>query len=117
MCEAPRTAIAPKKSHLREGEGVTPQSSLRTRRVDEAACQEWAADHAAGRAPPNLLKAVAKVGEAGIRNAAFMDFRNYLRRRVDGNRCPEPRGFLNSLLPRAAAAGLVHAAVSHDARQ
>ncbi len=74
-----------------------------------------AADHAARRAPPNPFKAVAKVGEAGIRNAAFMDNRNYVRRCVDGNRCPEPRGFLNSLLPRAAAAGLVRAALSHDA--
>ena len=91
-------------------------SVVRARRVAERLCQGWTADHADGKPLPDPFKAVAKVREAGIRNAAFIDFQRYIRSCVDENRCPEPRGFLESLLPRASNAGLVRAALHWDAR-
>ncbi len=91
-------------------------SVVRARRVAERLCQGWTADHADGKPLPDPFQAVAKVREAGIRNAAFIDFQRYIRSCVDDNRCPEPRGFLESLLPRASNAGLVRAALHWDAR-
>ncbi len=64
-------------------------SVVRARRVAERLCQDWTADHADGKPLPDPFQAVAKVREAGIRNAAFIDFQRYIRSCVDDNRCPE----------------------------
>ena len=63
-------------------------SVVRARRVAERLCQGWTADHADGKPLPDPFQAVAKVREAGIRNAAFIDFQRYIRSCVDDNRCP-----------------------------
>lgn len=90
-------------------------SVVRARRVAEDLCHQWAVARADGKPLPNPFDMVKKVNKVGIRNAALIDFQGYIRRCLDGNKCPEPRGFLDSLLPRASTAGLVRAALCWDA--
>ncbi len=90
-------------------------SVVRARRVAEQLCNQWDRDLSEGKSLPDPSQVVQKVKEAGIRNAAFMGLHNYIQTCADGNKCPNPRDFLDSLLPRASTAGLVREAMRWDA--
>ena len=63
---------------------------------------------------PSPFQIVRRVRDAGIRNAAYMDLEQYIKRCPDEDRCPEPEGILNSPIPRACKNGLIRAALRRD---
>ena len=91
-----------------------PLAVIRARPVAQDLCEQWAATQAEQKTLPTPFQIVQKVREAGIRNASFMDLHQYIQRCLDRNSCPEPGGFLNSLLPRACRNGLIRAALQSD---
>ena len=63
---------------------------------------------------PTASQVVKRVRDDGIRDAAFMDLQQYIKRCPDEDRCPEPEGILNSPIPRACKNGLIRGALRRD---
>lgn len=86
-----------------------PLAVIRAPRVAYDVFNDWSVVMADQKPLPTAFQVVQRVRDAGIRNAAFMVLEQYIQRCLDEDRCPEPEGILNSLIPRACKSGLIRA--------
>ena len=83
-----------------------PLTIVRARRAAEDVFNDWSVALTDRKPLRSPLQIVQRVRDAGIRNAAFMDLEQYIKRCPYEDRCPEPEGILNSLIPRGCKNGL-----------
>ena len=68
-------------------------------------CDQWAVAQDRHQPLPETHSFVIKLADAGFRLSTYMLLHHYIERKRNDNKCPEPRGIINALLPHAAAPG------------
>ncbi len=79
------------------------------RPLAEEFCQQWAVAQADRKPAPEPQPFIRKIASAGFRLPTFMELHKYIERCRHNNTCPDVKGVIRCLLPRAAELGCLEA--------
>ena len=90
-----------------------PLAVIRLRPYATQFCHQWAVARDSHQPLPETHPFVRKLADAGFRLPTFMYLHHHIKRHLSNNTCPNPKGIISALLPRAAAHDGIIDAIFH----
>ena len=90
-----------------------PLAVIRLRPYATQFCDQWAVARDSHQPLPETHPFIRKLADAGFRLPTFMYLHHHIKRHLSNNTCPNPKGIISALLPRAAAREGIIDAIFH----